>query len=80
MAAVAHAFSLAKRLQAVDGGLYLIGYMRDEGKAPSKYNPQAECAHPSPCIFFSASLHSGFALLLTARRPVCKQGRRLIGV
>jgi hypothetical protein len=25
-----------------DGGLYLVGYMRDEGKAPSKYNPQSE--------------------------------------
>ena len=36
--------SCCSRPQAVDGGLYLIGYMRDEGKAPSKYNPQAECA------------------------------------
>ena len=35
-------FNLGFGLLVVDGLLYLAGYMRDEGVAPSKYNPQAD--------------------------------------
>ena len=35
-------FTIGYGLLVVDGLLYLVGYMRDEGVAPSKYNPQAD--------------------------------------